>query len=179
MRVGEEHLKGKGGYAMDLKCQTQEAIENTSLSMRPKLRASDEPRILIVCADNSIAERLNLILGEAGLSSECVKTITAGCEFAKTGRFQVVLTTPFLGDGSWRRLVDIASHYDLGFVVILMAGSFNFDQRAEAFEDGVFDVLDALRDLPKIAETTKRALWAAYLKGFGPGPGEASSPKAA
>jgi hypothetical protein len=59
-----------------------------------------------------------------------------------------------------------------------MAGGFNFDQRAEAFEDGVFDVLDALRDLPKIPETTKRALWAAYLKGFGSGPGEASSPKA-
>ena len=164
---------------MEIKCQTQEAIDNASHSVRSKLMASDEPRILIVCGDNSIAERLNLILGEAGLSSECVKTITAGCELAKTGRFQVVVATPFLGDGSWRRLVDIATHYDLGFVVVLLAGSFNFDQRAEAFEDGVFDVLDALRDLPKIAETTKRALWAAYLKGFGPGPGEASSPKAA
>ena len=78
----------------------------------------------------------------------------------------------------WRRLVDIATHCDLGFVVVLMAGSFNFDQGTEVFEDGVFDVLDALLDLPKIPETTKRAIWAAYLKGFGPGPGEASSPKA-
>lgn len=78
----------------------------------------------------------------------------------------------------WRRFVDIATHCDLGFVVVLMAGGSNFDQRAEAFEDGVFDVLDALLDLPKIPETTKRAIWAACLKGFGPGPGQATSPKA-
>jgi DNA-binding NtrC family response regulator len=179
MRVGEENSISKGGYAMDLKSQTQEAIDNSSLSMRSRLMASDEPRILIVCGDNLIAERLNQVLGEAGLSSKCVKTITAGCEFAKTGRFQVVVTTPFLGDGSWRRLVDIATHYDPGFVVVLMASTFDSDQRAEAFEEGVFDVLDALHDLPKVSETAKRALWAAYLKGSGPDPGKASSPKAA
>lgn len=164
---------------MDLKNQAQGAIVNTNLFRRSKMRTLDEARILVVCGDNSIAERLHLALGEAGLLSECVKTITAGCEFAKSGRFQVVVATPFLGDGSWRRLVDIASHYDLGFVVVLMASNFDFDQRAEAFEDGVFDVLDALHDLPKVAETAKRALWAAYLNGSGPGPGEASPPKAA
>jgi DNA-binding NtrC family response regulator len=179
MHVGEGYSISEGGSAMEFKCQTQETIDNSNVSMRSKLLASDEPRILIVCGDNSIAERLNQVLREAGLSSECVKTITAGCERAKTGRFQVVVTTPFLGDGSWRRLVDIATHYDLGFVVVLMAGTFDFDQRAEAIEDGVFDVLDALHDLPKVAEAAKRALWAAYLKGSGPDPGEANSPKAA
>lgn len=179
MRVGEEHSISRGGYAMDLKIQTQEAKDYSNLSMRSKLIALDEPRILIVCGDNLIAKRLKQVLGGAGLSSECVKTITAGCESARTGRFQVVVTTPFLGDGSWRRLVDIATHYDLGFVVVLMAGTFDSGQRAEAIEDGVFDILDALHDLPKVAETAKRAMWAAYLKGSGPDPGEASSPKAA
>jgi DNA-binding NtrC family response regulator len=103
----------------------------------------------------------------------------AGCESAKSGRFQVVISTPVLGDGSWRRLVDIASHYDLGFVVVLVASTFDCNQWAEALENGAFDVLDVLHELPKAAEIAQRAQWAAYLKGAGPGPEVASPPKAA
>jgi DNA-binding NtrC family response regulator len=142
-------------------------------------REPDAARILIVCDDDSITERLNTAFREAGVISEHVKNITAGCESARSGRFQVVVTTPVLGDGSWRRLVDIASHYDLGFVVVLVASTFDFNQWAEALEDGAFDVLDSLHELPKAAEAAQRALWAAYLKGAGPCPETGSPSKAA
>jgi len=117
-----------------------------------------------VCDDDSITERLNILFGEGGFTSECAKSITAGCESARSGRFQAVVTTPVLSDGSWRRLVDIANHYDLGFGVVLVARTFDLSQWAEALESGAFDVLDALHDLPKAAEVTKQALEAAYLK---------------
>jgi hypothetical protein len=91
----------------------------------------------------------------------------------------VVISAALLGDGSWRRLVDIANYYNLGFVVFLVASPYDFNQSAEAQEDGAFDVLDALHELPKVAEVTKRALWAAYLKGARPSPDVASPPKAA
>jgi hypothetical protein len=76
-------------------------------------------------------------------------------------------------------LVDIARHYDLGFVVVLLASTFDLKEWDEALEDGAFDVLDVLHELPKVAEATKRALWAAYLNGAGPAPGVANPPKAA
>ena len=122
---------------------------------------------------------MNILLREAGFLWERARSITAGCESARSGQFQVVISAPVLGDGSWRRLVDIANYYNLGFVVFLVASPFDFNQSAEAQEDGAFDVLDVLHELPKVAEVTKRALWAAYLKGAGPSPDVASSPKAA
>ena len=42
---------------------------------------------------------------------------------------------------------------------------------------GAFDVL-SVRDLPKAIEATRRALWAAYLRGTGPDP-SAISPQIA
>ena len=82
------------------------------LSLVPKV--SDKARILIVCDDDSIAQRLNIALQGAGLSSERARTMTAGCALARSGRFHVVVTIPILKDGSWRRLADIASQFDLG-----------------------------------------------------------------
>ncbi len=163
---------------MGLERQTRKATDKSNPSTRSKPKVPDEARILIVCDDDSITERLNITFREAGFISECAKSMTAGCEFARSGRFQVVVTTPVLGDGSWRRLVDIASHYGLGFVVLLVASTFDFNQWAEALEGGAFDVLDALHELPKAAEAAQRALWAAYLKGAGPYP-EAPSPSKA
>jgi DNA-binding NtrC family response regulator len=84
-------------------------------------------RILVVCDDNSDTDRLKAILQEEGFVSEWAKSITAGCEAAKSGQFQVVVSAPVLSDGSWRRLADIANHYDLGFEVVLWAR--NFDLR--------------------------------------------------
>jgi hypothetical protein len=96
--------------------------------------------------------------------------MTGGCTLARSGQFQAVFTTPILRDGSWRRLADIASHYDLGFVIILVASNFDFNQNAEAQKDGAFDVLDPLHELPKTSEAARCAFWAAYLKGRGPCP---------
>jgi len=92
----------------------------------------------------------------------------AGCEAAKSGEFQVVISTPLLKDGSWRRLTDIANHSDLRFEVVLWARSFDLREWAEALENGAFDVLDAVYELPRVLEATKGALWAAYLKGARP-----------
>jgi DNA-binding NtrC family response regulator len=136
-------------------------------------------RILIVCDDDSDAERLKVVLREEGFGSEWVKSITAGCEAAKSGRFQLVVSTPLLRDGSWRRLTDIANHYGLGFEVVLWARNFDLPDWAEALKEGAFDVLDAMCEQPRAVEATKRALWAAYLKGAGPDPRAASPPKAA
>ena len=135
----------------------------------------------------SFLDRLALLIdpqwewreNQAGLISECVESMTAGCASARSGQFQVVFTKPVLGDGSWRRLVDITSHYDLGFVVVLVTSNFDFDLSAAALEDGVFAVLDVSHELPKTAEAARRAMFAAYLKGAGPCPEVASHPMAA
>jgi DNA-binding NtrC family response regulator len=134
------------------------------------LKVPDGARILIVCDDDSDTERLKSTLQEAGFVAEGAKSITAGCEAAKSGRFQVVVSTPRLRDGSWRRLADIANHYDLGFEVVLWARNFDLTEWAEALKEGAFDVLDALCELPRAVEAVKIALRAAYLKGAGPDP---------
>lgn len=154
---------------MRLKAQSQEANSQSAHSSFVS-KASDKARILIICDDESITERLNLALREAGLLSECATNMTAGCTSATSGRFQVIFTAPVLRDGSWRRLADIASHYDPGFVVVLVASNFDFNQCAKALDDGAFDVLDPLHELPKTTEAARCALWAAYLKGAGPCP---------
>jgi len=143
------------------------------------LKVPDGARILIVCDDNSDTDRLKTVLQEAGFVSECAKSLTAGCEAAKSGRFQVVVSTPLLRDGSWRRLTDIANHYDLGYEVVLWARNFDLAEWVEALKEGAFDVLDAMCDPQKAGEATRRALWAAYLKGAGPSPRVTSPQKAA
>jgi DNA-binding NtrC family response regulator len=164
---------------MRLKAQSQEANSKSSARSSFVSKVSDKARILIVCDDESVTERLNLALREAGFLSECATSMTAGCTSARSGRFQVIFTTPVLRDGSWRRLADIASNYDPGFVVVLVASNFDFNQCANALDDGAFDVLDPLHELPKTTETARCALWAAYLKGTGPRPEVASHPMAA
>ncbi len=123
-------------------------------------------RILIVCEKDSDAERLKTAFREAGLTWESANSITAGCEAAKSGQFQVVFSNPFVADGSWRRLIDVAQHYDLSFEIVLMARTFSLSQWTEALQVGAFDVLDVVCDLPKAAEAAKRAIEAAYLKRF-------------
>ena len=143
------------------------------------LKVPEGARILIVCDNDSEMKQLKAELLRAGHIWECAKSITEGCEFAKSGRFQVVVSTPQLQDGSWRRLTDIANHYDLSFEVILWVRNFDNFEEAQALNDGAFDVLDAVQEQPNTIETTKRALWAAYLKGAGPNQRMASPWKAA
>jgi len=130
----------------------------------------DGARILIVCDDDSDRKRLTTLLWEAGFALDCAKSITAGCEAAKTGQFQVVVSTPQLRDGSWWRLTDIAYHYDLRFEVVLWAHNFDLREWAEALNRGAFDVLDSVYEQPRVVEAAKCAWWAAYLKGAGPNP---------
>jgi DNA-binding NtrC family response regulator len=147
---------------MGLTMQTREAI-------RPGLQSNipDGARILIVCDNDSDTKRLSALLGEAGVAADSTESITTGCEAAKSGEFQVVVTTPQLRDGSWRRLTDVANHYDLRFEVVLWARNFDLKEWAEALDNGVFDVLDAVNEQSRIVEATRCALWAAYLKGAG------------
>ena len=154
--------------------QTQEEIRRGS-----PLKIPDGARILIVCEDDYEAERLRTILREEGFISEWTRSITAGCEAAKSGQFQVIVSTPLLGDGSWKRLFDIANQYDLGFEIVLWARNFDLREWAVALEEGAFDVLDAMCEQPKAVEATKCALWAAYLKGAGPNVRTAGSRTAA
>jgi DNA-binding NtrC family response regulator len=162
-----EH-KNEGCVALSLLTQTRESTGESKTRSRLTLKVPDGARILIVCDDDSDTERLKTILQKAGFVSECAKDITAGCEAAKSGRFQVVVSTPLLRDGSWRRLTDIANHYDLGFEVVLWARTFDLAEWGEALKEGAFDVLDALCEVARAVEAIKTALWAAYLKGAGP-----------
>lgn len=150
--------------------QTQRSAGKVNPSMWLRPVNPVKPRILIVHEGDTVAKHMEIILLQAGLASERVKSMKAACECARSGRYQVVVTTPVLGDGSWKRLADIDSHYRPGFVIILVATTFDLNEWGQALEDGAFDVLDALHDLPSVAEAARRALWAAYLKGAGPRP---------
>ena len=140
--------------------------------MRSKLPASLTPRIvdlarvLIVSDNDSETERLKTEFRDAGLTSENANSMTAGCALAKSGRFQVVFSTPLLADGSWRCLIEVASWHNLGFEVVLLARTFTFDEWAEALQIGAFDVLDVLCDLPKAVEAARRASGSFFLKHF-------------
>jgi len=130
------------------------------------LTVPETARILIVCDNDSDTERLVTAFREAGLTSECANSIAAGCKAAKSGRFRVVFSAPLLRDGSWRRLIEVASQHKLGFEVVLLARTFTFNEWAEALQIGAFDVLDVLRDLPKAAEAARRASGSFFLKHF-------------
>ena len=122
------------------------------------LWVADMGQILIICESDLDAEQLKAVFREAGLTSELAKGITAGCGLAKSGKFRVVFCTPFLSDGSWKRLIKVAHQGGLSLEVILLARTFNLNQWGEALQAGAFDVLDVLCDLPKAAEAAKRAL---------------------
>src|SRR2546426_2934057 len=120
---------------MDLMTKTREKIGAAEPGAALTPTVLDEAGILIVCDDDSDTETLRAIFREAKFTLECAKTITAGCEAAASGRFQVVLSVPLLNDGSWRRLIDLAHHQDLNFEVVLLARNFDLNQWAEALND--------------------------------------------
>lgn len=142
---------------------------NTREAETPTM-SSANAHILIVSDNNVISEILELILSNAGISSERVRNIANGCELARSGRFQVVVTTSDLVDGTWEVLAELAGRYRPGFVVIVVANAFDARKWADALDFGVFDILDASHELWKVGEIVTRALWAAYLEGAGPQP---------
>ena len=141
-----------------------DSCDQTSSSLTP--RAQDLARVLIVSDNDSETERLKTAFRDAELTSESTNSMTAGCALAESGRFQVVFSTPLLGDGSWKRLIEVASQHNLGFEVVLLARTFTFDEWAEALQIGAFDVLDVLCDLPKAAEAARRASGSFFLRHF-------------
>ncbi len=142
-------------------------MKSSELHADATLTIPSEARTLIVCNDDSKTERLEALFEETGIHSETVHSLTAACEAARSGRFQAIFSTPLLGDGSWKRLVDLANYYDLGFEVVLFCSDGDLIEWGEAVEDGAFDVLHGLSELPKAAEVAKHALWTAYLKSAG------------
>ena len=130
------------------------------------LTVPETARILIVCDNDSETERLKTAFRDAGLTSESANSMTVGCVLARSGRFQVIFSTPRLGDGSWMRLIEVARQHKLGFEVVLLARTFTFNDWAEALQIGAFDVLDVLRDLPKAAEAARRASGSFFLRHF-------------
>jgi DNA-binding NtrC family response regulator len=146
--------------------QTQNMTDETKLPAGLTLRVPDLARMLIVSDNDSDTERLKTAFREAGLTSESANSMTAGCALAKSGRFQVVFSTPLLGDGSWRRLIEVATQHNLGFEIVLLARTFTFNEWAEALQVGAFDVLDVLCDLPKAAEAARRASGSFFLRHF-------------
>jgi|SRR5580704_5684702 DNA-binding NtrC family response regulator len=144
--------------------------------MMPELPKGSQ---ILIVGDDENAEQLVANLQKAGIGSRTAKNMTEACECVRSGDFQAVLSKPMLIDGSWRRLIDVANHYDLGFEVVLVARDFGHAAWSEALDEGVFDVLDTLSNQPGAAEVTRRALWAAYLKGAGPKPARTSSPQKA
>jgi DNA-binding NtrC family response regulator len=138
--------------------------DQTSSSLTP--RALDLARVLIVSDNDSETERLKTAFRDAELTSESTNSMTVGCALAKSGRFQVVFSTPLLSDGSWKRLIEVASQHNLGFELVLLARTFTFDEWAEALQVGAFDVLDVLCDLPKAVEAARRASGSFFLKHF-------------
>jgi PleD family two-component response regulator len=160
----------EGAHTLGPERQINEGIGKTERSPSVQIGIPAKPRILIVMDDDSISIRLKAILRRKGFVSECARSMAAACESAKSGRFPVVVSAPVLFDGSWNRLVDVEGRCTPGFVIILVASTFDHNQWARAVEDGAFVVVDAARELPKVALAARCALWAAYLKGSGPNP---------
>jgi len=147
---------------------------NSAVGLKPGILA--KPRILIVNDSDTISGNMETILLRAGFAFERVRSMRAGCDSARSGEFQVVITVPNLSDGSWKRLAYVDRHHRPGFVIILVATDSNPAEMGQALEDGAFDVIDAQHALQDVAESARRALWAAYLKGAGSPVGALSLP---
>jgi DNA-binding NtrC family response regulator len=142
----------------------------SSVAEHPVRPAPELPRgsqVLIV-GDHANSDEIVATLHDAGIESKTAKSMTEACECVRSGQYQAILSKPLMNDGSWRRLIDVAHHYDLGCEIVLVARDFDHATWAEALNDGAFDVLETLSSQMGAAEVTKRALWAAYLKGAGP-----------
>jgi DNA-binding NtrC family response regulator len=146
--------------------QNQNMTHETKLCGGLTLRVPDLARVLIVADNDSGTERLKTAFRDAGLTSESANSMTAGCALAESGRFQVIFSTPLLADGSWRRLIEVASQHNLLFEIVLLARTLTFKEWAEALQVGAFDVLDVLCDLPKAAEAARRASGSLFLRHF-------------
>lgn len=153
---------------------TTDQLEQTG-ERESGIHESPKPRMLLAVDDKAIYARLPPILLHAGITIQRERSMKTAYECARFGGFHVVVTAPVLFDGEWNRLAHLASDCRSSFVVILVANEFTAEQRAMALEDGAFDVLSTMQDLPRLVEVVRGAFWAAYLKGAGPRPEELHS----
>lgn len=123
-------------------------------------------RVLIVCKMGADTDQLKAVFLKAGIASESAENMTAGCASAQSGRFGVIFSTPDSADGSWTRLIEVASQNGLSFEIVLLARTFDLAQWSEAMQLGAFEVLDVLYELPKAADVARRALGAGYLRRY-------------
>jgi CheY-like chemotaxis protein len=143
-------------------------LEVTSQVVPLKSRAPENPRILVVTDDDTLAKELDLVFRQAGLPAERTPNMAEGSEAARSGRFQVVVTAPQLKDGSWKGLARIAHSHRSGFAVIFVAETLDPRQRVQAIAEGALDVLDGSNELARVPEAARRALWIEYLTGAWP-----------
>jgi DNA-binding NtrC family response regulator len=153
------------GLLMEIPARLREAGPWVGLSPG-KRRMS---RVLILCERCSDTDQLKAVFQAAGIASESADNMASACESAKSGRFGVVFSIPQSEDGSWTRLIEVASKGGLNFEIVLLARTYDMNEWAEALQLGAFEVLDVLRDLPKAGEVARRALGSAHLRRFRPG----------
>lgn len=137
-------------------------------SVRKTPADSGAPRILVVTDDDPLAKTVHEILRCDGLVTEQARNLLEALEAARSGQFPVAITTPRLTDGSWKRLVWTAHHVRPRFSVIVLAKTFSLREWAQALDDGAFEVIDALSELPKMTEVVRHALLTEYLLGERP-----------
>ncbi len=117
-------------------------------------------QVLIVSDNQSDTDRLKAAFRAAGFEVESANSMEEGCKSAKSGRFQVIFSSPILDDGSWTRLIEVANQRGLSLEIVLLARHYDLSQWAAALGAGAFDVLDVFVDLPNAAEAANRALGA-------------------
>jgi DNA-binding NtrC family response regulator len=136
--------------------------------MYESLECPLDPQILVISDKNRLTEEVESALFSEGLSTRCATSLREGCKLVATGQFQVVVTARSLFDGTWERLAEMADRYHRRFVIIVVATKLDDGLRSAALEEGVFEVLNASSDLPRLGEAARSALWAAYLEGARP-----------
>jgi DNA-binding NtrC family response regulator len=129
--------------------------------LRSKAPSASKGRILIACEDGQVAEELVEVLRRANLKSERAMDFTSACKLLKTGKFQVIFTTPGVPGGTWEKLMEFGrgSGKDLSFVVV--ARSFDLSDWANCLKNGAFEVLDSISEISSAGEVAMNAFLAA------------------
>jgi CheY-like chemotaxis protein len=135
---------------------------------RLKSGTSGPPRILLVTDDDLLAETVRQILISDRFVTVRARSLAEALEATYSGQFPVAIATARLEDGSWKRLAAVADRARTRFSVIVLAKTFGLHEWAEALDDGAFEVLDAISELPKLAEVVRHALLTEYLLGERP-----------
>jgi DNA-binding NtrC family response regulator len=136
-------------------------ISTYQIPLRSNAPSASKGRILIACENGQIADELAEVLKRAKLRSEQAVDFTSACKLLKTGKFQVVFTTPGIPGGSWEKLMEFGrgSGKTLSFVIV--ARSFDLSDWAECLKNGAFEVIDSISEISGAGEVAVNASSAA------------------